>query len=222
MDGWIEYGLVKWVPDGDTIVVDILGQLHSVHYLGIQTPSFVGFTEYRGPNAARFNDTLARNQLVRLVRDGTDRDTYGELLRYVFVGNVFLNYELVRNGMAYAVVDVPGIACANTFIRAEELARQEVLGLWQPTRTPHRTNTPAKTPTGVLPPGTPLSSTPTNQATATFTLTPVYTSTYTITPTPTLTPTTTYTLSPTPELTVTSTLTTTGYNNLMGIAYAGK
>jgi endonuclease YncB( thermonuclease family) len=222
MEAEVEYGLVKWVPDGDTIVVDILGRLHSVHYLGIRTPSFVGFTEYRGPNAARFNETLVRNQLVRLVKDGPDKDSFDELLRYVLVGNVFLNYEMVRNGLAYAVVENPDIACEDTFVQAEESAKQEVLGLWEPTRTPHHTSIPTLMTIEALPPGSPITPTPTIQVTGTSTSTPVYTSTFTITPTSTLTPTATDILSPTPEITGTSTLTTTGYSNLMGIYYGNK
>jgi endonuclease YncB( thermonuclease family) len=217
-----EYGLVKWIPDGDTIVVDILGRLRTVHYLGIEAPGFIGFTEYRGPTAARFNEKLTRNQLVRLVRDGRDRDSLGQLLRYVFVGDLFLNYELVRQGLAYAVVNNPDISCENTFIRAEEMAKQADLGLWEATRTPHRTSTPSRTLTAITFPATLSPSFPTDQFTHTSTLTPVHTFTLTISPTPTLTPTVTDTVTSTPELTGTTTLTTTGYIHFLDIAYEGE
>jgi len=217
-DAEIEYGLVRWIPDGDTIVVDILGQLHTVKYLGIEAPGFVGTTEYRGPNSARYNEKLARNQLVRLVRDGLDRDSSGQLLRYVFVGDLFLNYEMVRQGLAF-VVEKSENDCEKTFIQAEELAKQEVLGIWEATRTPHRTSTPTRTLTVTILPGTLLTSVSTDQSTPTSTLTPIHSPSSTVSPTPTLTPTVTVTISPTPALTETSTLTTTSHIHVVVTAF---
>jgi len=40
---------------------------------------------------------------VRLEKDVSERDKYGRLLRYVYVGNIFVNDYLVRNGYAYAL-----------------------------------------------------------------------------------------------------------------------
>jgi len=235
--GEIEYGLVKWILDGDTIVVDILGRIHTVHYLGIDAPEFIGLTEYRGPTAARLNEELTRNQLVRLVKDGIDKDSSGQLLRYVFIGDVFVNYELVRQGLANAVVGNPKIACEKTFLHAGELAKQETLGIWEATRTPHRTSKPTGYPTTQIPPSLPSpptltgaftptltltpsqTSTSTGSLTPTMTLTPILTYTSTVSLTPTLTPTATYTISPSPELTATNTVTTTGYIHIVGMVY---
>jgi endonuclease YncB( thermonuclease family) len=210
-DGEIEYGLVKWITDGDTIVVDISGQLRTVQYLGIDAPEYFGMTEYRGPTATRFNEELVENQLVRLVRDGIDKDSAGQLLRYVFIENVFVNYELVRQGLANTIIGVHPFDCEKTFLQAEELAEQEVLGIWKATRTPHSTALSTKSSTAATPPLTPLSVTSTSTFTATLTMTPIQTSTLTVTLTPTVTPSMTFTVSPSPEITATNTLTTTGY-----------
>jgi endonuclease YncB( thermonuclease family) len=217
-----EYGLVKWIVDGDTIVVDIQGRLNTVHYLGIEAPGFIPITEYRGPTATRFNEKLVRNRLVRMVKDGTDKNVAGQLLRYVLVDNIFVNYEIIRQGLAYAVATNPGMSCEATFQKAEELAALEFRGIWEPTRTPHRTYTPSMSSTAAIittirsmhtntfvQPST--TSIPTAIHTTISTMTPVPAETLLITPTLTfsLTPTLTSTLTLTPTLMPTETISAT-------------
>jgi len=125
-----EYGLVKWVIDGATIVVDLHGQLFNVRYLGVDVPENTPIIRPYGPPAKARNTTLVANQVVRLVPDGHDKDAYGQLLRYVFIDNLFVNYELVKEGLARATAGPLDSACAKTFSQAEGIARQEKLGLW--------------------------------------------------------------------------------------------
>jgi micrococcal nuclease len=42
-------------------------------------------------------------QTVRLIKDKSETDPYGRLLRYVYLGDLFINAELVRLGYAEAV-----------------------------------------------------------------------------------------------------------------------
>ncbi len=217
-----EYGLVKWIPDGGSIVVDIRGRLHTVRYLGIDAPGLVQPIEYMGPSAARFNATVARNQLVRMVKDGVDRDCKGRLLRYVFVGDLFVNFELVRHGLARVVKMNPSIACNAIFMMAEDIAAQELLGIWEPTPIPHQTLTVFVNTTTTIPPTIPMFPTVTIRTAPTFTSTPVYTSTSTLTPTPTVTITITSTISPTLQATGTASATTESSLLNAGNAQSGE
>jgi len=51
-------------------------------------------------DAKDYLNVLILNREVRLESDLEDRDAYGRLLRYVYVGDVFVNRALVRGGYA--------------------------------------------------------------------------------------------------------------------------
>lgn len=103
-----QQAFVTRVVDGDTIEVRIETadgfEFESVRYVGINTPERdeVCYREATDANAA-----LVRGQTVTLVRDQTDRDRFGRLLRYIYVNNVFVEAELVRQGYAEAVLYQP-------------------------------------------------------------------------------------------------------------------
>jgi micrococcal nuclease len=44
--------------------------------------------------------TFVRGRFVRLETDIKERDQYGRLLAYVYVDDIFVNAELVRQGQA--------------------------------------------------------------------------------------------------------------------------
>ena len=126
----VEDGTVTRVVDGDTIEVDIRGREYDVRYIGIDTPESTRQVEYFGPEASEKNRQLVEGQAVRLVKDVSETDRFGRLLRYVFVGDTFINYELVVQGYAAALTYPPDVACAETFQAAEGRAREAGLGLW--------------------------------------------------------------------------------------------
>jgi micrococcal nuclease len=196
---------VKRVIDGDTIIVDIQSRLRTIRYLGINAPGLFPVTEYRGPTAARFNQQLVQNQLVRLVSDGEDEDDSGRLLRYVLIGDIFVNYEMVRQGMAAPEDQNHRIACEAIFHQAAEIAEQETLGIWAATRTPHSTATRSRTTTETVQPTSARTITITSQITSTSQISPTATSTLEATFTSTVTPSAT--------ITSTSTITPTTSNN---------
>jgi hypothetical protein len=80
--------------------------------------------------ASALNGELAEGQPVRLVRDVTDVDKDGRLLRYVVTDTMFVNLELVMQGAARALAAPPDIACYMTFQQAEQQATTSELGLW--------------------------------------------------------------------------------------------
>lgn len=151
-----ETALVAAVIDGDTIDVKIDNQDFRVQYIGVNAP------EQNEPffdQASALNQNLVSNNTVTLVKDVSDTDAYGRLLRYVFVGDTFVNYELIREGYAQAARYTPDISCASFFANAQSLAQTDSLGLWMsaPTSLPVPTSV---TPLPTLSP-VPLLTTPT-------------------------------------------------------------
>lgn len=131
--GQAELHEVVRVIDGDTIQVDIDGSLERVRYIGIDTPETVHprkGVECFGKEASAKNAALVDGKKVRLVRDVSDRDRYGRLLRYVWVDDVFVNLELVREGYAQVSTYPPDVEHTDAFIAAQREARTGHRGLW--------------------------------------------------------------------------------------------
>ena len=108
------------IIDGDTIDVSINGSEYRVRYVGINTPERdeVCFQEASNANAA-----LVQGQTVTLVRDSSETDRFGRLLRYVYVNGVNVNAELVRTGFAEAVEYPPDTAQTASFRDLEAQAQ---------------------------------------------------------------------------------------------------
>jgi len=122
VDNGLEMGAVTSVIDGDTIRVDINGQNYSVRYIGIDAPERdAGDPMYE--EASQKNSELVAGRNVILVRDESETDTFDRLLRYVLVGNTFVNLELVRGGYAEAKAYPPDTACHETFKAAAPVVR---------------------------------------------------------------------------------------------------
>jgi len=60
---------------------------------------------------------------VLMIRDVSETDRYGRLLRYVYVDDTFVNADLVRDGYAEAADYPPDIAHAELFHILESEAR---------------------------------------------------------------------------------------------------
>jgi micrococcal nuclease len=120
-----EVGRVIRVIDGDTIDVEIDGVVQRIRYVGVNTPER---DEVCYQEAADFNRRLVNGQTVGLVRDRTNTDRFGRLLRYVYVGDTFVNLELVRAGYAEAVLYEPDDLHWQTFVDLERAAAAAGLG----------------------------------------------------------------------------------------------
>jgi len=73
--------------------------------------------------ATAANASLVTGQVVTLHKDVSETDRYGRLLRYVYVGNQFVNAELVMRGYAEAVEYPPDTAQAGYLESLEAGAR---------------------------------------------------------------------------------------------------
>jgi len=123
---------VVYIVDGDTIDVRLFSDdsVVRVRYIGIDTPE-VGecyYDEATSKNGHLLDGGIGG--IVRLEKDVSETDQYGRLLRYVWVGDVMVNAELVRLGYALAVEYPPDTRYANLFFRLEYEAMSEREGRW--------------------------------------------------------------------------------------------
>ena len=122
---------VTRVVDGDTIEIE---GGEKVRYIGIDTPETVDPrkpVQCFGVEASKKNKELVEGKTVRLEKDSTDRDKYSRLLRYVWVGDLFVNLELVKQGFANSYSYPPDIKYQKEFLAAETEAREAQRGLWK-------------------------------------------------------------------------------------------
>lgn len=122
-----ELAIVEDIIDGDTIDVDINGVGYRVRYIGVNTPER---DEDCYRDATNANAGLVEGQTVWLVTDVSNTDRYGRLLRYVYVGDVFVNAMLVAQGYAEAREYRPDTGFAEYFNDLEIEARNAERGCW--------------------------------------------------------------------------------------------
>ena len=116
------------VIDGDTITIEG-GQ--RVRYIGIDTPEVYPVKEDFGIEALQVNRSLVEGKQVRLERDLSETDRYGRLLRYVYVNDIFVNAELVKEGLAEVYKGKPVAGFDNRpYWDAEQEARKHKRGMW--------------------------------------------------------------------------------------------
>ena len=86
--------LVTRVIDGDTVE---LSNGERVRLIGIDTPEI---DEYYYDEATEELRSLIEGKTVRMESDTNNRDAYDRLLRYIYLGDTFVNYEMVYGGHA--------------------------------------------------------------------------------------------------------------------------
>lgn len=167
-----ESATVLSVVDGDTIRVNLRGQTATVRYIGIDTPETVDprrGVERFGPEATEANRRLVEGRTLTLERDVSETDSFGRLLRYVYVesftGVTMVNAELVRLGYARVATFPPDVRYQSLFLELEREARSANRGLWALEATTSPTSTPS----------TALAATPTTTPTRTSTAVPAAT-----------------------------------------------
>ncbi|MBI3190494.1 thermonuclease family protein [archaeon] len=116
------------VIDGDSIE---LSNNIEVRLLGINTP------ERGQPYYQESTDRLKKlveGKNVVLEDDIEDKDQYGRLLRYVFIDNLFVNLQLVKEGYATVYILQPNTKYETSLRNAENEAKTLKLNIWkQPT-----------------------------------------------------------------------------------------
>jgi len=122
-----ESARVTRVIDGDTIAIE---GGYRVRYIGIDTPEIHPETEAFGIEAWQANRQLVEGKLVRLERDISETDKYNRLLRYVYVDDIMVNAELVRQGLAQVKAYPPDTKYQDFLEALEAEAKGEGRGMW--------------------------------------------------------------------------------------------
>lgn len=117
------------VTDGDTIRVKLGGLDEPLRLIGINAPED---NECYADEATSALRTLVEDESLRLETDRSDRDQFGRLLRYVYVGEVFVNEWMVEQGYAIAREYPPDTRHADRLSAAQSRARDSGRGLWAP------------------------------------------------------------------------------------------
>ena len=139
------------VIDGDTIEVVLNGTTQRVRYIGMDTPEMGDpyFEEAKSANAA-----IVSGKTLTLVKDVSETDEYGRLLRYVFVeDDHFVNYELVEDGYAKILTTLPDVVCSEFFIEAQLIAKNAGLGIWGLSKISTNSSPSIVPPTATFAPG---------------------------------------------------------------------
>lgn len=119
---------VTGITDGDTITVRMAGKDYNLRYILINTPE-VG--QPYAAEATAANRTLVMGKTVYLVKDVSETDRYGRLLRYVYLDDgTFVNAELVREGWAQVATFPPDVTKESEIRSAQQEAVAAGRGLW--------------------------------------------------------------------------------------------
>jgi len=135
------------VVDGDTIHVRIADRLEKVRYIGMNTPEVHHprkGEEPGGREASEVNRQLVAGKQVRLELDVQERDRYGRLLAYVWVGDTMVNAELVRRGYAQVMTIPPNVRHQQLLLKLQREAREAGRGLWSLAPVSGRVNDPRR------------------------------------------------------------------------------
>lgn len=143
-----EAAVVTRIVDGDTIVVEVtnrsggpgagraeVGEEYTVRLIGIDTPESVdprSPVECFGTEASAATEALLAGADVRLVKDVSETDRFGRLVRYVYLEGEMANARLVVNGYASAYTYPPDVRHSSLFVQLEREARESDRGLWSP------------------------------------------------------------------------------------------
>jgi len=123
-----QWATVVEALDTDKISVEIDGELHTVRFIGIDT--HVDDEKVR-------EDVLSANEFlvgkkVALIADGPDQDPEGNLHRYVFTENTFVNLALLQRGWASVQDTSTDFVCSEIFRETQETAQLQEVGIWEP------------------------------------------------------------------------------------------
>lgn len=137
-------GVVTDVVDGDTVLVDVAGDVRRVRLIGVDTPETVHPrkpVQHYGPEASAFTKQALSGQRVWLEYDVAPLDKYQRHLAYVWLERPERDEEAVRRGMFNARLLLEGYGRVMTiqpnsrysdlFARFQAEARAARRGLWR-------------------------------------------------------------------------------------------
>lgn len=116
---------VSSITDGDTLT---LNTGDKVRLICIDAPER---GDYYYEEASNYLEDLILNKEVTLLKDFSETDRYGRLLRYIYVEDIFVNYALVEEGYAKVYRYPPDTSKCDELEQAEDIAKLNKLGIWK-------------------------------------------------------------------------------------------
>ena len=126
-----EYKVID-VLDGDTVIIND-SRNSRVRYLGIDTPEIAlqdSPGEPMSEEAKDFNSKLVEGEKVKLVFDKEKYDVYGRILAFVYVDDLLVNVELLKQGLATVLIIPPNDMHTERILAAISEAKINKKGLW--------------------------------------------------------------------------------------------
>lgn len=125
---------IERVVDGDTFVAKKEGEQIKVRMIGMDTPETVKPNtpvQPYGKEASNYSKKELTHKTVYLEYDKEKNDRYGRTLAYVWLSkNRMFNKELVEKGLAREKYFSPNGKYRQTFLKAQDEAKQKKLNLW--------------------------------------------------------------------------------------------
>ncbi len=122
---------VRRVYDGDTIELE--NGMH-VRYIGINAPEIAHQEKPGEPfslESLAFNEKIVLSKSVRIQTDREISDQYNRRLAYVFLQDgMFVNQEIVRNGLAHVLYKAPNIIYDASLLKSQQEAMEAGKGMW--------------------------------------------------------------------------------------------
>lgn len=112
------------IIDGDTLVIST-GE--TVRLICIDTPE--RGMQYYAEASDKLSE-LTLNKQIALIKDHSETDRYGRLLRYIEVGGIDVNEQMILSGLAKAYRYVPDTARCTDYELAEKTAKTQRMGVW--------------------------------------------------------------------------------------------
>ena len=128
-----QYDVVR-VVDGDTIVIDFDGTNEKVRLIGVDTPESVHPDKEKnsafGQEVSEFSKSQLSGKSVGIEFDVRERDQYGRLLAYVYLGDEMYNKKLLEIGYASVATFPPNVKYVDEFTEIQKKARENGIGMW--------------------------------------------------------------------------------------------
>jgi len=126
-----EYTVIS-VIDGDTVIIDD-AKKSRVRYLGIDTPE-IALQDTPGDPMSKeawdFNANLVEGEKIKLEFDEEKYDVYGRILAYVYVNDLLVNEELLKEGLATVLIIEPNQKYSEIIFNATDQAKNSKKGIW--------------------------------------------------------------------------------------------
>ncbi|MCA0171476.1 thermonuclease family protein [Bacillus sp. RAR_GA_16] len=125
---------VDRVVDGDTLKVTMEDREETIRLLLVDTPE----TKHPskpvqpfGPEASQFAKEQLEGKKVGIEIDVSERDKYGRLLAYIWIGDQMFNEMLLEEGLArVAYIYQPNVKYVDQFQKIQRQAQEEGKGIW--------------------------------------------------------------------------------------------